>query len=84
MRRIIGPKTGENKSKVIAQVLRDYNIDKDNMGTFTMDNAGDNDTMMVYLYKKLEMLPERAKSSRLRCPGHIINLVVRVLLFDIL
>jgi hypothetical protein len=74
---ITGPKSGENIARILQSVIEDYEI-VDRIGAFMMDNARDNDTMLACLAK---IYPIDAKSSRLRCLGHIINLVVKALLF---
>lgn len=52
------------------------------LGAFMMDNADNNDTALRALRT---MLPPTAsldpKESRLRCLGHMINLVVKALLY---
>jgi len=62
---------------LIAAVIEDYNISH-KLGAFQMDNADNNDTCLdalseVYSLKKDEV--------RLRCQGHIHNLVVKALLY---
>lgn len=74
---ITGPKSGENISRILLSVIEDYEI-VDRIGAFMMDNARDNDTMLASLAK---IYPIDAKSSCLRRLGHIINLVVKALLF---
>jgi len=54
-----------------------YDIGK-KLGGFQMDNADNNDTALARL---AELYPVDASEQRLRCFGHIINLVVQGLLF---
>ena len=80
--RIFGSKSGENQAKVIASVLATYSIGSDLIGTVTSDNASDNDTCIGNLEILISGLPEGwSIRSRIRCIGHIINLVVEDLLF---
>ena len=48
------------------------------MGYFTLDNAGNNDTAMEVIAGELGF---DSTQRRVRCIGHIINLVVKALLF---
>ena len=48
------------------------------MGYFTLDNAGNNDTAMEVIAGELGF---DSTQRRVRCIGHIINLVVIALLF---
>lgn len=45
------------------------------------DNAGDNDTCLQELGKLLGFNSEWAKKSRVLCLGHIIDLIVKAVLF---
>ena len=44
-----------------------------------MDNAGDNDTLIEAVAERIPGI--NPKWSHLRCAGHIINLIVKALLF---
>jgi hypothetical protein len=48
IREVVGDHSGDNMSKYVLKVLQEYEIIK-NLGYFTMDNAPDNDTMMIAL-----------------------------------
>jgi hypothetical protein len=72
-----GAKSGQVAGEITAGVINDYEIGQ-NLGAFMMDNAKDNDTALTELATRFDI---DAKSSRLRCLGHVINLVVKALLF---
>ena len=69
-------KTGANEAILVKQLLDEYGIT--NLGSFMGDNAGDNDTLVEALAEHLDIDP---KQSRVRCLGHIINLIIKSLLF---
>jgi|SRR5579871_587557 len=75
--KVHGPKSGANIAEIVAKVINDYEIGH-NLGAFMMDNARDNDTALKELATRYDI---DVDSSRLRCLGHIINLVVKALLF---
>ncbi len=72
-----GAKSGQNIAEITAKVINDYEIGQ-NLGAFMMDNAKDNNTMLKELATRFDI---DVDYSRLRCLGHIINLVVKALLF---
>jgi len=83
LKEVNGEHTGENLSKYVMEVIRDYDI-QGNLGYFVMDNAENNDTMMTSLSSSLRRefrLHYDPKHFRLRCQGHIINLAVKSFLF---
>jgi hypothetical protein len=69
--------TGENIAAEMLEIIRSFNIE-DKVGYFTLDNAGNNDTAMEIIGRELGFNHEH---RRVRCIGHIINLVVKDLLF---
>jgi hypothetical protein len=81
LRRLVGSKTGENEAKLIFNVLCDFTINLNNIGAVVMDNAVDNDAMMRHLEQHLGQYSGWGDENRLRCLGHIINLVVKAILF---
>ena len=76
-RKVYGAKSGQHIAEIAADVINDYEVGQ-NLGAFMMDNAGDNDTMLKELATRFDI---NVSHSRLRCLGHIINLVVKALLF---
>jgi hypothetical protein len=74
---VYGEKSGQATGEITAGVINDYEIGQ-NLGAFMMDNAKDNDTALKELATRFDI---DIKFSRLRCLGHVINLVVKALLF---
>lgn len=70
--------TGKNIGDLLREILRSYEID--NIGFFVLDSASNNDTAIKYL-EKLDDLRINALEQRLRCSGHIIQLVAKAMLF---
>lgn len=61
----------------VLAVIDDYDL-RDKVGFFVLDNASSNDTAVAILGETLQFDP---KVRRLRCIGHILNLVAQQLLF---
>ncbi|KID82482.1 Ribonuclease H-like protein [Metarhizium guizhouense ARSEF 977] len=73
-----GRHTGENLADEVASVLAYFGIDASRLGYFVLDNARNNDTAVAALADEFDFdLDHR----RLRCLGHILNLVVKQLIF---
>jgi hypothetical protein len=72
-----GPHSGENVASVIARTIDSYSMSAV-LGYFVMDNASSNDTCIQQLAKRFSTV---RSSSRLRCSGHILNIIVKALLF---
>jgi hypothetical protein len=81
LRVIEGAHTGENIAEVVVQVLSDYEIDSARLGCFVLDNATNNDTCVESIARDFGWPRAEAKRRRLRCMGHIINLVAQAFLF---
>ena len=73
----MGVKSGKGMAEMTGNAINDYKIGQ-NLGAFMMDNARDNDAALKELAEEFEI---DVDFSRLRCLGHIINLVVKALLF---
>ena len=71
--------TGDNIAAEIIEILESYEIG-DKIGYFTLDNAANNDTAMEAIAKRFN-LPGGSQQRRIRCIGHVINLIVKALLF---
>jgi hypothetical protein len=80
-REVKGPHTGENFASIIEQVTCEYDISKATIGTFVLDNATPNDACIDTLGKSFGWSKEECKQRRLRCFGHIINLVAQAFIF---
>lgn len=69
--------TGANIAAQILEILESYEI-LDKVGYITLDNAGNMDTATDEMAKVLGFEPRK---RRVRCFGHVLNLVVKALLF---
>ena len=76
IKRLVGSHHGVNIAPLIDDIFQRYQLDK-KLGYFVMDNAGDNDTALRAVEKHLlsRGIVWNADAHRLRCFGHIINLV---------
>ena len=63
---------------MLLPALKHYGIGNDNLGHFVLDNATNNDTTLIELAKSLNFDP---LEWRLRCMGHILNLIAEQYLF---
>jgi hypothetical protein len=66
----------------LGQVVREWKIE-DRVGTVISDNASANDSCLVNFYGDLdaEMSLADVRARRMRCYGHILNLVARAFLY---
>jgi hypothetical protein len=82
LRRQLGSHDGENLAHTLEKVVRDWDI-QDRVGTVISDNATNNDTCLKYLYPRLDssMTLIDVQERRMRCFGHILNLVARAFLY---
>jgi hypothetical protein len=78
LKELEGSHTGENIGDLLREILRSYEID--HIGFFVLDNASNNDTAIQYL-EDLDDLQINALEQRLRCSGHVIQLVAKAMLF---
>ena len=73
-----GLHAGVNIAEGVIAVIKDFGIKNEQIGYFMLDNATNNDTAMMAIAKEFNFNPiER----RLRCSGHIINIIARHLLY---
>ncbi|KAK8007233.1 hypothetical protein PG989_001223 [Apiospora arundinis] len=77
--RIEGCHGGENLADRVSKILHEYGIEE-RTGYFVTDNASSNDTCLEDLGTELGF---KKQHRRLRCCGHIINLVARCILFGV-
>ena len=75
----LGSHAGINIADGVSKVLDDFEI-LNKIGFFVLDNASNNDTAVDAL---AETYGFDAIKRRLRCSGHIINLIARHLLFGV-
>jgi hypothetical protein len=84
LRRQLGHHSGENIAHTIYSVLTEWGI-QDRIGAVVSDNASNNDTCLRHLFQRLS--PEYSESDvthrRLRCYGHILNLVGKAILHGV-
>lgn len=72
----VGPHSGKNIAETLAGIFREFNLDK-NLGHSICDNATNNNVAINELDGEFSL----SQTKRIRCAGHIINLVARKLLF---
>src|SRR5205814_1702274 len=77
LRQIKGRHNGQQLQNAVAQVIRDWKLESQ-IGYFVLDNVSSNDTCMELLAKTFNF---PALERRLRCFGHIVNLVVKAFFF---
>ena len=63
---------------MILPLLQRFGITGTNLGYFVLDNALNNDTTLVELSKSMGFDP---KAKRLRCMGHVLNLIAEAYLY---
>jgi len=81
LRRVEGEHSGENQAAIVLKVIKEYGIRK-KIGYFMLDNASSNDTCVDCILRKLypNMTEKQRKSRRLRCLGHVVNLIAQAFL----
>ncbi|CVL09149.1 uncharacterized protein FMAN_15429 [Fusarium mangiferae] len=81
-KRQIGSHAGENIAYTLRNVVRDWGIDF-KLGVSICDNATSNDVCLRSLYTTLDASITRAdtEARRMRCFGHILNLVAQAFLY---
>jgi len=81
-RRFFGPHSGSNIAETVVKILDTYEI-ASKLGYITTDNATNNDSALVELSKLLAVrqIQFKPEMMRVRCFGHIINLVVKAFLW---
>lgn len=79
LRRLQGSHSGENMALLVLELLQEYKIDS-RFGYFVLDNASSNDTCVKAILRAYN-IPSEYELRRLRCFGHIVNLVAQAFLF---
>ena len=77
---LLGDYTGTNLSLAIAQVVLDYEI-ASKFNCFVGDNATNNDSALISSLQEFASLGIDPDKHRIRCAGHIINLVVKAFIY---
>ena len=67
-------------SRYLLAVIQEFGIE-DKLGYFVMDNASNNDTLLLYLSESIPAI--NCEVQRLRCLGHVINLVAKAILLGV-
>jgi hypothetical protein len=82
LRRQFGAHSGENLAGSLIDIVHEWEIEG-RVGCAISDNMTANDTCLYYMYQRLDpsMRPVDIKAHRMRCYGHMLNLVARAFLF---
>ncbi|KZL87315.1 transposase-like protein [Colletotrichum incanum] len=82
LRNQLGAHDGENLASTLEEVIDEWDI-RSGVGVIVADNASSNDTCLRHLYNRLDpsMTESDKKARRLRCFGHILNLVSKAFLY---
>ncbi|RKK75895.1 hypothetical protein BFJ68_g18075, partial [Fusarium oxysporum] len=82
LRRQLGIHSGENLAETLFEIVQLWDI-RGQVGTVISDNVTTNDTCLSYFYRQLDpsIRPADIKARRMRCYGHVLNLVARAFLF---
>ena len=82
LKELHGGHTGDNQFQIVFSLLKEYLL-LDKIEYFTLDNARNNDKALSLLSSlhQGEGIKFDDTESRLRCLGHMINLVVKVFLY---
>ena len=81
-RRQYGTHAGENIADTLEEVIKDWGIGS-RLGVAVCDNVSSNDTCLRSLFPRFipRMDNDDIKARRIRCFGHILNLVAKAFLF---
>jgi len=82
LRRLYGSHSGESMAKVLMSIIREFEI-VDRLGYFMVDNADSNDACLGHLLREInpDATDDDIDERRLRCWGHVLNLVAKAFLF---
>ena len=78
-RNLVGDHTGSAQASVILQAIQEYNFET-RFNCFVGDNATSNDTSLIAGLNTSDII-DIDDRHRIRCAGHIINLVVKATLY---
>lgn len=84
LRRQLGAHTGENIAHTMLKVIKEWDL-VESTGSVVCDNATNNDTCLQTLFPLLSLIytKEDVVHRRMRCYGHILNLVGRAFLHGV-
>lgn len=80
LKRVQGSHLGDNIAEIIIFVLKDYNLISQ-LGNFIADNHRANNSAIRTICQQLKSDINDPDSRRVRCVGHIINLIAKAFLF---
>jgi hypothetical protein len=80
LHRLKSPYSGENIAEAIVAVIKTYKI-IGKIGYFILNNAGLNNTYISTIIEQLN-IKDTKKHHYLHCFGHILNLLVKAILFS--
>ncbi|TQW01723.1 NYN domain-containing protein [Cordyceps javanica] len=82
LRRQLGCHSGENLACTLLEVVKEWGVEGQ-VGVVVSDNAATNDTCLQNFYQNLDpgMKPTDVRARRMRCYGHVLNLVARAFLY---
>lgn len=79
-RNLAGDHTASAQASVILNVTREYDFES-NFNCFVGDNASNNDAKLIKYLNKGSSILNLSLEHRIRCAGHIINLIVKATLY---
>ena len=82
--RTVHSQSGNDQWKTLRPVLEEYGIET-KIGALVGDNAGSNDVLCCTISSWLSLhyqINWTATHQRIRCQGHVINLIVQAFLFN--
>ena len=82
LRDTLGSHTGANMADHLLQVIQDFAL-ADKIAYFMADNASNNDAALKILSTYLLSIQLDPVKQRLRCTGHIYNLVCKAILYGV-
>jgi hypothetical protein len=82
LRDTLGSHTGANMADHLLQVIQDFAL-ADKIAYFIADNASNNDVALKVLSTYLPSMQLDPVKQRLRCAGHIYNLVCKAILYGV-
>lgn len=79
-RNLAGDHTASAQASVILNVIREYGFES-SFNCFVGDNASNNDKKLITYLNEGSLMLKLGTEHRIRCAGHIINLIVKATLY---
>ena len=79
-RNLLGDHTASAQASVILNVVREFNFES-KFNCFVGDNATNNDKQLINYLNRGSTILSLGTEHRIRCAGHIINLIVKATLY---